>query len=236
MCNLLNHYKSTASCRSLYTFVEQASYDDCSSRKEFLQRVVTVCSRFHELLSHEAFTSQYCHDDAVKACDSLRTSLRLVTSTDCMLKWFDTLLKPALQRQAQLLQSEVEQSSERGTGWALQREHGLPVRECRHSLPAMVQALTSAGMAGSHFGQYDVILQWVGALWDSHFVMPQQLFFGVESDDVDISLPSLQSLETKLLMLEAGTALQQCYSTVSHLDDELGTVLLQKVPALLFAF
>lgn len=208
-------------CRSLYTFVKQSSYDDCSNRKNFLQHVTATFSRFRDLSGHEAFSSTSCHADAAAACRNLCTSLDLVLSTDCMLPWFDALLKTDLQRQAQLLQSEVERNSERGAGWALQREHALPVLECRQSLPAMVQGLSQAGMCGSHVAQYDVVLQWVGALWSSYFLYPLQLLFGNQSDGTAITLTHLQGLESKLRVCEASRELRSCADTLAQLDTEL---------------
>ncbi len=207
-------------CRSLYTFVQQSSYDDCSSRKDFLQQVVNGCSQLCDLLGHEAFQPACCQSDACTACQTISTSLGLVLSTKRMLPFFEDLDKPELQRQAWQLQQEVERNSERGCGWALQREHALPVSECRQSLPAMVQALFQAGMCGSHVGHYDTVLQWVSALWSSYFTYPQHLLFETQSDSVPITLPHLRQLENQLCIYEASSALRSCSDTLAHLEVE----------------
>ena len=144
-----------------------------------------------------------------------------------MLPWFSDLDRPELQRQAGQLQEEVERNSERGCGWALQREHALPVSECRQSLPAMVQALFQAGMCGSHVGHYDTVLQWVSALWSSYFTYPRQLLFETQSDSVPITLAHLRQLENQLCIYEASCALRSCSDTLTHLGGEWAEQALQ---------
>ena len=212
---------STGTCRSLYSFVQQSSYNDCRNRKDFLERVVGGCSQFRELLGHDAFTSTCCQSEASSACHSVCSCLDLVLIAKQLLPWFEVLLKHELQGQAELLQAEVDKNSDRGCGWALQREHALPVVECRHSLPAMVQALSQAQMCSSHIVQYDVVLQWVGALWSSYFSFPKHLLFEHQSDSAAITLPHMYQLENQLRVYEASCALRKCSDTLTQLEAEL---------------
>ena len=97
---------------------------------------------------------------------------------------------------------QVDKHAQRGAGWALQREHAMPIVQCRHNLPAIVKALTVEQMSSNHISNYGTVLQWVGAHWNSLFLHPQELLFGGQDCILAVTPAHLQNMEARLLAIE----------------------------------
>ncbi len=189
-------------CRQLWAFVHDTSYDDSKQRQEFLQRVSTVFSQLFALLSHDAMLPSSTHPSAASVCKAARASVGIILSSERMLHWFERVLGHELQSQTASFNEQVEQHAQRGAGWALQREHAMPIVQCRRTLPTIVKALREDQMSGNHINNYDIVLQWVGAHWNSLFMYPQELLFDGQQGILSVTPSHLQNLEARLLSIE----------------------------------
>lgn len=190
-------------CRQLWAFVHDTSYDDSTQRQGFLQRVSTVFSQLFALLSHDAMLPGSTDPDAASTCIAARVSVGIILSSERMLPWFERVLGHELQAQTASFNKQVEQHAQRGAAWALQREHAMPIVQCRRTLPTIVKALREDQMSGNHINNYDVVLQWVGAYWNSLFMYPQDLLFGGQQGILSVTQSHLQNLEASLLSLRS---------------------------------
>ena len=195
--------------------MHDTSFDDSQQRQDFLQRVCTVSSQLFAVLSHAAFTSANTHPLASDVCQAARSATGKLLSSERMLSWFRRTFRKELQDQTATFNAEVEAHAKRGAGWAVQREHALPIVHCRYTLPTIVKALNEKHMSSDQISRYDIVLQWVGAMWNSFFIYPQDLLFG-QQDVLAITSSHLKDLEARLWSNDIRQKLQNSLLSLSE--------------------
>lgn len=150
------------------TFVHNTAFADFQERYNTVKVVQTILHSFEEVLEQPWLHSNGC-GMAIQVKAVLH-GLNQLQSCQSLLSWFVWLRDTkVLELQNSFLET-IEQCSERGVLWALEREHKLPILQSRKTIGRLLKSFLKAGLARNGNMrtlniQYQNVLGWLGLWW-----------------------------------------------------------------------